>query len=114
MKKRVFLPVLGLMWVLALVPTMMFSTDLSAQNEELQRRRDERNRLIEEQKQQVRDQAGEVYLRFFSAVEQNRAAHVKAMLKQGVDVESVDAYGTPALLVAARSGNNEVVEALLD
>ena len=50
---------------------------------------------------------------FFIAVGNDRASDVRAMLARGVDPNSVDANGDPALVVAARGGNAATVDVLL-
>ncbi|MEO8487299.1 MAG: ankyrin repeat domain-containing protein [Betaproteobacteria bacterium] len=50
---------------------------------------------------------------FFIAVANDRVGEVRTMLARGVDANSVDANGDPALVVAARAGNAAVVDALL-
>lgn len=57
--------------------------------------------------------AQKLYEDFIVAVGNDRAADVKAMLARGVDPNSVDANGDPALVVAARAGNAATVDALL-
>jgi hypothetical protein len=50
---------------------------------------------------------------FFVAVANDRAADVRAMLARGIDPDSVDANGDPALVTAARAGNAATVDVLL-
>ncbi len=51
---------------------------------------------------------------FMIAVANDRAPQVRAMLQRGIDPNSVDAAGDPALLIAARAGNVATVDVLLD
>lgn len=50
---------------------------------------------------------------FFIAVANDRASEVRAMLARGVDPNSVDAAGDPALVAAVRGGNAATVDVLL-
>ena len=50
---------------------------------------------------------------FVFAVNNDKAADVKAMLGRGMDPNTTDANGDPALLMAARGGNAAVVDVLL-
>ena len=50
---------------------------------------------------------------FAIAVANDRVGQVKEFLARGVDPNSVDAMGDPALVVAARSGNAAMVDVLL-
>jgi hypothetical protein len=50
---------------------------------------------------------------FMLAVANDRAADVRAMLVRGIDPNSVDRDGTPALVVAVREGNAATVDVLL-
>jgi ankyrin repeat protein len=50
---------------------------------------------------------------FAIAVANDRVGQVKDMLARGVDPNTVDAQGDPALVVAARSGNLNTVQVLL-
>ncbi len=50
---------------------------------------------------------------FMFAVNNDKAADVRAMLARGMDPNTVDANGDPVLYVAARGGNAAVVEVLL-
>ena len=51
---------------------------------------------------------------FMIAVANDRAPQVRALLQRGIDPNSVDAAGDPALLIAARAGNVATVDVLLD
>jgi uncharacterized protein len=51
---------------------------------------------------------------FMIAVANDRAPQVRALLQRGMDPNSVDAAGDPALLIAARAGNAATVDVLLD
>ena len=48
-----------------------------------------------------------------NAVERGDAAALGALLERGDDVDSRDRYGQTALMLAARSGHDEVVEVLV-
>ena len=50
---------------------------------------------------------------FVIAVANDRVGQVKDMLARGVDPNTVDAQGDPALVVAARGGNLDTVKVLL-
>jgi ankyrin repeat protein len=50
---------------------------------------------------------------FLAAVANDRGADVRAMLARGVDPDSVDANGDPAIVIAARSGSLSAVDALI-
>jgi ankyrin repeat protein len=50
---------------------------------------------------------------FMQAVQNSRPKEVTALLKRGIDPNSVDAKGQPALHIAARENNLEVVQALV-
>jgi ankyrin repeat protein len=50
---------------------------------------------------------------FLAAVANDRGDEVRAMLARGVDPDSVDANGDPAIVIAARGGNLAAVNALI-
>ena len=50
---------------------------------------------------------------FFIAIVNDRASDVKAMLARGIDPNSVDANGDPALVVAVRNGSEATANVLL-
>ena len=50
---------------------------------------------------------------FFIFVANDRVAEVKAMLANGVDPDSVDKNGDPAIVIAARGGNAATLDILL-
>jgi ankyrin repeat protein len=50
---------------------------------------------------------------FLAAVANDRGADVRAMLARGVDPDSVDANGDPAIVIAARGGNLSALNALI-
>ncbi|HXU52852.1 MAG TPA: ankyrin repeat domain-containing protein [Casimicrobiaceae bacterium] len=50
---------------------------------------------------------------FLAAVANDRGTDVRAMLARGVDPDSVDANGDPAIVIAARGGNLSAVNALI-
>jgi len=51
---------------------------------------------------------------FMIAVANDRVPQVRALLARGIDPNSVDAAGDPALFIAARAGNAATVDLLLD
>ena len=51
---------------------------------------------------------------FMIAVANDRVPQVRALLARGIDPNSVDAAGDPALFIAARAGNAATVDVLLD
>ena len=51
---------------------------------------------------------------FLIAVANDRAPQVRVQLARGIDPNSVDAAGDPALFIAARAGNAATVDVLLD
>ncbi len=57
--------------------------------------------------------AQQLYEDFLIAVANDRAADVRAMLQRGIDPNTVDASGEPALVIAARAGNTATVDVLL-
>src|SRR5256885_11539454 len=54
-----------------------------------------------------------LYERFIQAVTVDRSDEVSALLARGIDPDTVDPEGNPALVVAARSGFEPTVDALL-
>jgi len=50
---------------------------------------------------------------FLVAVNNDKAADVRAMLARGMDANTVDANGDPVLFIAARGGHAAVVDVLL-
>ncbi|MDR1530252.1 MAG: ankyrin repeat domain-containing protein [Burkholderiales bacterium] len=80
----------------------------SARDEALKRRaeREEQTRVTERQE-------SDIYNRFFDAVSRNRAGEVRALINKGIDPETVDRNGETALMVAARAGNDDVINTLL-
>jgi ankyrin repeat protein len=57
--------------------------------------------------------AADAYEDFVFAVANDRASEVKAMLARGIDPNTVDKNGDPAIVVAARGGNEATIDALL-
>jgi ankyrin repeat protein len=57
--------------------------------------------------------AQRLYEDFLIAVANDRAADVRAMLQRGMDPNTVDSSGEPALVIAARAGNTATVDVLL-
>src|SRR5688572_27098701 len=51
---------------------------------------------------------------FFAAVRAGNVAQVKAMLDQGIDVNSKNDYGATALVFAAEKGHVEVLKLLIE
>src|SRR4051794_22973643 len=58
--------------------------------------------------------AQDLYEDFVLAVANDRAREVRSLLARGIDPDTVDKRGDPVVVVAARAGNRETVQALLE